>query len=513
MFFSFAFRTKVLGFVVLNLLFLALIAGVAWTQLGRIGTTLHEMAETRVPLSNILGRAGAQQFEQTAKLQAALRAAQRTVGQARDDLGLAGRRRDVEAMAPLVEKELREARQIVDAAIRNASSEDARESFASILSRLEEIESLHDAYEQGSSRLLAAAFSADPQADALESEVSSIQEDVIRALDDLSAETKQDTQDASRRAEAFGVTASRAIVLSALIAVAFNLGLGFLLQRIIGTSLGDCSLKLKEVGDQMLASVQQQSASTNETASAVSQTTSTVDQLQQTARHSADKAQTVSETAADSLASTSAARDSAARGIESMRLIREEVEGIAHNILELSERTLQIGEIVQSVAAIAEQSNLLAVNASIEAAKAGDLGKGFSVVASEVKALAAQSRQATEQIRSLLAEIQKASNAAVMVTEQGSKRVAEGARSIEELAGALDQLAGVVQGSADGGHQIAMTATQQLAGVQQIVAAMRNIEQSTKSNAAGAHQLEQAARQVGTVSRQLEAIVTGEAAA
>src|SRR5690606_18651776 len=123
---------------------------------------------------------------------------------------------------------------------------------------------------------------------------------------------------------------------------------------------------------------------------------------------------------------------------------------------ELSEKNIQIGEIVQSVNAIAEQSNLLAVNASIEAAKAGDHGRGFSVVASEVKALAQQSKQATEQIRSILTEIQKSSNGAVMITEQGVKRVEEGGSLIEELGRTIRSLGTAIDGSADTATQISL---------------------------------------------------------
>ena len=88
---------------------------------------------------------------------------------------------------------------------------------------------------------------------------------------------------------------------------------------------------------------------------------------------------------------------------------------------DLSEQSTAIGEITATVADIAEQSNLLAVNAAIEAAKAGEQGKGFAVVAQEVKSLAEQSKQATGQVRSILSDIQKGINTAVMLTERGSK--------------------------------------------------------------------------------------------
>src|SRR6185437_10071117 len=114
--------------------------------------------------------------------------------------------------------------------------------------------------------------------------------------------------------------------------------------------------------------------------------------------------------------------------IDGMAQIRLQMELIAESIVRLSEQSQAIGEIIATVNDLAEQSNLLAVNASIEAAKAGEHGKGFAVVAQEVKSLAVQSRQATAQVRSLLNDIQKATGSAVSAAEQGSRVVEAGAK-------------------------------------------------------------------------------------
>ncbi len=104
-----------------------------------------------------------------------------------------------------------------------------------------------------------------------------------------------------------------------------------------------------------------------------------------------------------------------------MGTVREQTGSIAESILTLAEQAQAIGEIIATVNDIAEQTNVLSLNAAIEASRAGEQGKGFSVVAGEVKALADQSKKATAQVRQILGEIQKATNAAVMVTEQGRR--------------------------------------------------------------------------------------------
>ena len=99
-----------------------------------------------------------------------------------------------------------------------------------------------------------------------------------------------------------------------------------------------------------------------------------------------------------------------------------------------------VGEIVETVNDLSEQSNLLAVNASIEAAKAGEQGRGFAVVASEVRTLAEQSKRATQQIRSILGDIQKATQTAVMSTEEGTKRAKDGLGAIKSVRDTITDL-------------------------------------------------------------------------
>ena len=135
-----------------------------------------------------------------------------------------------------------------------------------------------------------------------------------------------------------------------------------------------------------------------------------------------------------------AGRKSVESAIEGMQRIREQMESIAESIVQLSEQSQAIGEIIATVNDLAEQSNLLAVNAAIEAAKAGEQGKGFAVVAQEVKSLAEQSKQATAQVRTILGDIQKATSAAVMATEQGSKAVEAGVKQSGEAGESIRQL-------------------------------------------------------------------------
>jgi PAS domain S-box-containing protein len=136
-------------------------------------------------------------------------------------------------------------------------------------------------------------------------------------------------------------------------------------------------------GDILDAASQVASGSTN-TATAVSETTSTVEEVKQTALMAADKARHVSESAQRTAEISQHGKKSVAESVDAMRHIQGQMESVAESIIRLSEQSQTIGEIIATVNDLAEQSNLLAVNAAIEAAKAGEQGKGFAVVAQEV---------------------------------------------------------------------------------------------------------------------------------
>jgi methyl-accepting chemotaxis protein len=179
------------------------------------------------------------------------------------------------------------------------------------------------------------------------------------------------------------------------------------------------------------------------------------------------------------------------------------VQNIATTILDLSEKTQQIGTIIATVDDFAERSSLLALNASIEAARAGEAGKAFSVVAGEVKNLAEQSQQATEKVRGILNDIQRTTHTAVMVTEEGSKRVDRGVELVTGAGEIISTLSNAITSSADSAKQIAAAARQQSNGIEQISAAMAGIEQFSRQNVEATKQTETTTHTLAAISKQL----------
>ena len=180
---------------------------------------------------------------------------------------------------------------------------------------------------------------------------------------------------------------------------------------------------------------------------------------------------------------------------------------MAASMTRLSEQSQTIGMIIASVDDIAEQSNLLAVNAAIEAAKAGEHGRGFAVVAQEVKNLAEQSKQATNQVRSILSDIQRATNTAVMATEQAGKAVDDGSRQASKAGDSILSLARNIETAAEAASQISVSVQQQFAGVDQVTVAMESIKKASEQNVEGTRQLDETAKSLNSMGRELRDLV------
>lgn len=265
---------------------------------------------------------------------------------------------------------------------------------------------------------------------------------------------------------------------------------------------------LSSAGAQISAAAAQQAAGATEQSAAIAETTATVDEVRSSAEHTVALAQLVTETAnqANRVADdgVSAVRDAT----EVMSDIRERTQSIAENILALSEQSQQIGEIIATVSDLADQSNLLALNAAIEASRAGEQGKGFAVVAQEIRTLAEGSKAATAQVRTILSDIQRATNAAVMATEQGTKGVDTGVRTIEQVGQTIDDLAEAIRQAAGSASQITASVRQHAVGMEQIAAAMGDINSATAQSLSAVTNTQQAAANLNDLAGRLNGVTS-----
>jgi methyl-accepting chemotaxis protein len=254
---------------------------------------------------------------------------------------------------------------------------------------------------------------------------------------------------------------------------------------------------------EILAAVSQHTVSASQQSAAISETSTTMEELRTAAEQAARKAKEVAEQARASAQVSEEGIHAVDATIRAMEETRDRVGAMAKDILMLSEQGQQIGEITATVNDLADQSNILALNASIEAAKAGEHGKGFAVVAAEVRNLAEQSKQATEQVRTILGDIQKATTSAVLATERGTKVVEESLGLTHRAGDGIRSLAGTIQDAALAAQQISASAHEQSVGMDQIAQAVKDVSEGTTQFVAGAQQSQQAAEDLNHLSRQL----------
>ncbi|HSW71264.1 MAG TPA: methyl-accepting chemotaxis protein, partial [Gammaproteobacteria bacterium] len=192
------------------------------------------------------------------------------------------------------------------------------------------------------------------------------------------------------------------------------------------------------------------------------------------------------------------------QSINGMKDVKDRVQTIAQTILDLSNKTQQVGEITAVVNGLAQQSKMLALNASIEAAKAGEAGKGFAVVASEVKTLAEQSEQSTTQVQKILEDIRHATEKAVMATEEGTKGVDYGTNLVEQTGDIVRSLSEVISETTTASQQIEAAVRQESIGIEQITAGMNEINQVTSEFVESVKQTTEAINNLSLISHNLK---------
>lgn len=255
------------------------------------------------------------------------------------------------------------------------------------------------------------------------------------------------------------------------------------------------------------ATVEQHENTARQQASSVAETASTVDEINTSTIQNAEQAEAVADITKQALLSTDEGVQIAQQVNTEMDALKEIISAIGIQMLHLSEQTNQINNIAILVSDITSQINMLALNAAVEAVRAGEQGKGFSVIAQEVRKLADQGKKSVEKVNAIVSDIQKATNSAVMVTENGTKTVNELTQTIQKAGEIFSNISDIANNVYEKTTQVALNGKQQLIAVKQITIAMNEINAGSKQTAAGITQTKTALQKLTDTSEALKRVV------
>jgi CHASE3 domain sensor protein len=332
-----------------------------------------------------------------------------------------------------------------------------------------------------------------------------------RTLDSLSAAQSQQLAQAKQAATDRASSASTLVIVFAIVTAVLAIALATLLTRALTSQIGASVGQIQSSSAELQSAANQQATATKEQSTAMSEITTTITELLATSRQIAESAQRVAQIAEQTATSARSGDTTVDRAHESINGIRRQVDVIVAHMVELGSKSQQIGGVLDIVSELAEQTNILAINATIEAAGAGEAGKRFAVVADEIRKLADRVATSTKEIRGLIDDVRSSVNTTVMTTETGSKAVEAGARQFSEVTSALKQISAMVGTTTEAAREIELSTKQQSTAVEQVNVAVTNVAQATKETEASAGQTLQTAVELSALSRNLLRLVQPQA--
>ncbi len=261
------------------------------------------------------------------------------------------------------------------------------------------------------------------------------------------------------------------------------------------------AIEISSTAESLAAATQEQSAQADEVASAVEEMSRTVTENAMSANKTAEMAQANGQIAKEGGVVVS-------QTVSKMRDIATVVKNSADNIQKLGESSKQIGEIISVIDDIADQTNLLALNAAIEAARAGEQGRGFAVVADEVRKLAERTTEATKQIASMIKGIQSETEAAVVAMNRGNEEVKSGIELADRAGASLQQILTSTQEVLDMINQIAAASEEQSATSEQISKNVVSISKVTSESAGRVEGVARTAEELARLTEQLQILMS-----
>ncbi|MFW1678046.1 methyl-accepting chemotaxis protein [Pontibacter sp. JAM-7] len=274
------------------------------------------------------------------------------------------------------------------------------------------------------------------------------------------------------------------------------------LQRVSSTveQLSTSSVEINGIADMANTAVSGQQIQTSSVATAM-------EQMEAATRSVSSSAENTANASDQALRQSEAGTRITAEAIAAIEILKQRIDNALTVINKLDHQSQQVGTVLEVIEKIAEQTNLLALNAAIEAARAGEQGRGFAVVADEVRALASKTRHSTEEINSIIQELQTDARDAVQVMQAAHNSAEEGVSKVQNTADALGKIASEVRSINDMNHTVAASVKEQSEMATSVEHSVLEIANATQHTSSRAGKLNQVAHELNTLAGQLENMV------
>jgi methyl-accepting chemotaxis protein len=338
-------------------------------------------------------------------------------------------------------------------------------------------------------------------------------DDLRRALEEMAGEERRLLETRAAEVESASQGGRVTLVAGTILALLAAAGVGTFLTRSLSRQIGSAVAQVQTSSAELQTVASQQATGSKEQATAMSQIATTIGELLATSRQITESARRVAEIAQTATSAAGAGDETVRQAQASMVRMQREMDQIAAHMQTLGETSQRIGAVLDIVGELSEQTNILAINATIEAAGAGEAGLRFGIVADEIRKLADRVADSTKEIRALIDEVRGAVDVTVASTAGGSRAVEAGSRQFDQVTAAFGQIAALVDTTRQAGREIELSTKQQMSAVEQVNQAIVGIAQASRETEASAGQTQQTASQLADLSSDLLRLIKPAAAA
>ncbi|TAN97856.1 MAG: methyl-accepting chemotaxis protein [Phormidium sp. SL48-SHIP] len=294
---------------------------------------------------------------------------------------------------------------------------------------------------------------------------------------------------------------------TAVVVTILAVGVSLMITEPLIQRISDVVRTVVSASSEMAATVEQQERSLSQQAASISESTAMMEQLSRSAQRSAEQAQSAQDQAQHVLQLAKDGEVVVDRTLERTTELQQRVAGLVEQMDNLNEQTRRIGTISSLVSDLANQTNMLALNASVEAVRAGDAGRGFAVVASEIRKLADQSRHSAEKIDTLVEMIQSAINTTSSLAQESTSAVGDTTGFAHQTAEKFMGVKNAIQKIAVGSQQIAANAQQQARAIEQLTEAMTALDCGANETASSISQTRAGSQHLNDAAVSLQKMV------